>query len=67
MIFLSEHEISRVVLQGIHRNNALFPCGDDFDAVLAICCSYDYDANGSKAAGKTAVDEKIIANAPCEL
>ena len=35
-----------------------FHCGDDFDAVLAIFCSYCYGENASEPVAKIATDEK---------
>ena len=47
--------------------SASFFCRDDFDVALAILRFYGYGAHASEAAGKIAMDEKIIANAPCGL
>ena len=35
-----------------------FPCVDDFDAVLAVFCSYCYDGNASEAVEMISVNEK---------
>ena len=36
---------------------------NDFEAVLATFCCYDYGANASEAVQKTAIDKTIIKNA----
>ena len=41
--------------------NEDFSSGDDFEAVLAISCCYDYDKNTSKTV------EKIDTEVPCLL
>ena len=50
LIFSLELEIPGMVVQRIHQNN--------FEAVLATCCCYDYGANASKAVQKIATDQK---------
>ena len=37
-----------------------FPFGDEFEAVLAVLCSYRYDVKASEAVGKIATDGKIL-------
>ena len=44
-----------------------FPCGDDFDAVLAIFCSYHYAATASETVEKKAIEKKNMTNTPCAL
>ena len=39
-------------------NSDNFVCGVNFDAVLAIFCSYSYIANASEAVVKVAIDEE---------
>ena len=64
LIFLLEFEISglayaeciKITKKAAFRED--FLNGDDFQAVLASFCSYDYVTNVSEAAEKIATDEK---------
>ena len=61
LIFLLELEISGLkYLGGITAKNSSFceelPCENDFEAVLATFCCYDYGANVSEAVQKIAAD-----------
>ena len=45
-----------------------FPCGDNFDAALAIFRSDYYDANASEAVEKIAANEKVYHKcSPCVI
>ena len=44
-----------------------FLSGYNFEAVLAIFCSYGYVANASEEVEKIAANEKINTNAPCAV
>ena len=64
LIFSLDLEISGVTVEKIHQNrgNGGF-CEkmfreNDFQAVLATLCCYDYGANASEAVQKTATDQK---------
>ena len=64
LIFLLELEIPGVTVQRIHQNseNGGF-CEEllsenDFEAVLAFFCCYDYGANASETVQKIATDQK---------
>ena len=56
--FLLELKISVVAVQTVVVFNEDFLCGDDFEAVLAIFCCYDYGPNASEAVSRNATDEK---------
>ena len=59
-----EHKISGVAVQNIHQNNKKqWVCEEllsenDFEAVLAAFCCYDYGADASEAVQKIASDNK---------
>ena len=65
LISLLELEISEVAVQRIHQNsekswlyeNQLLG-ENDFEAVLATLCYYDYGTNASEAVLKIATDQK---------
>ena len=64
VIFSLELEISGVAVQGIHQNSEKWwfceelLSENDFEAVLATFCCYDYGANASDAVQKIAADQK---------
>ena len=74
MIFSLELEISGVTVQRIHQNseNSGF-CEEllnenDFEAVLATFCCYDYGANASETVQKFARDQKEYRKcSPCVI
>ena len=47
-------------VQGIHQNTFCedFLTEDDFEAVLAMFCNYDYGVNASETVEKMAIDQK---------
>ena len=64
MIILVDYEISGVPVERIHKTmkNGSFcdklPNENDFEAVLATFCCYDYGANASEAVRKIATYQK---------
>ena len=64
LIFSLELKIFGVAVQGIHQNSEKWRfCEEllsenDFEAVLATFCCYDYGANDSDAVQKIAADQK---------
>ena len=63
-IFLIEFEIFGVAIQIIHKNNKNggfceeLRSGNNFDAVLATFCCYDYGVNASEEVQMIATDQK---------
>ena len=74
LIFSLELEMSGLTVQRIHQNskNSGF-CEEllnenDFEAVLATFCCYDYGANASEAVQKIAIDQKEYRKcSPCVI
>ena len=64
LVFSLELEISGVVVQRIHKNSEKswrseeLLTENDFKAVLATFCCYDYGAYASEAVQKIATDQK---------
>ena len=64
LIFSLELKISGLAVQGIHQNSEKWwfceelLSENDFEAVLATFCCYDYGANTSDAIQKIAADQK---------
>ena len=63
MTFLPQLEISMVAVKRILEHNekwlvSIFHSGNDFQAVLALFCCYDYGVNASEAVEKIAADQK---------
>ena len=64
LILSLELETSGVVVQRIHQNSEKWwlceelLCENDFEAVLATFCCYDYGAYASEAVQKIATDQK---------
>ena len=70
LIFWLELEIPGLTVQRIHQSNKnggfceVLLCENDFDAVLATFCCYDYGANTSEAVQKIATDQKDYHESP---
>ena len=64
LIFSLERKISGVTVQGIHQNIKKWQlCEEllsenDFEAVLATSCCYDYGGNASESIQEIATDQK---------